>query len=123
MKNNNSRWDGVNRRKNKLDWLTKLMYAQLIFMTLLFAVSVGIASYGRPETSEFQIALFNLTLRDYWLVGFKDWLTLCLAGCAFLSLCTFIANQFRLKRSTDHVWFTPIIIFGISVISLFNLLW
>ena len=115
------KWDGINRRKKKTDWLINTMNILMVLTLIIFFIGLFISDNGRPETSKFHIALFNLELRDYWIPELKNWFLACLVACTTLSGFNIIANRFRIKRKSDYVRISPFFFFTISLILLVNI--
>lgn len=102
-----NKWNGVNRRKTKYDWLVKAMYTSAALTLIIFFIGLYFSHYGRPETSKFHIAMFHLELRDYWIPELKRGFLICLSFCIGLSAFSIISNHFRNKRKTDHMMLSP----------------
>ncbi len=103
-------------RRNATPWLNVLLGWSSLLAWSLFLIALILFHYARPELETGLIRYFELPFRDHWVIELKTVFLYTLWACCGLSTINFLVNLLYKRRSTDHIWFNPVLLIVICLV-------
>jgi len=107
-------WRGKERRRAPDIWI---YFARFLAVSgwICFIIALIVSFYAAPEKNYGLVRYYQLPIRSHWLMPLTNYLYLVLWFSAFCSMCCFIIDRFRNRRSTDNLHFNLVLLFLVSV--------